>query len=78
MFLVVDDNRIQVEGHADQTLRGELVKARLHNTPIPLCRDDNRIRHHYETMLKKRLNFPHDILADYGKQNHVYSQMIDA
>uniref|UniRef100_A0AC34QKW1 Peptidase metallopeptidase domain-containing protein n=1 Tax=Panagrolaimus sp. JU765 TaxID=591449 RepID=A0AC34QKW1_9BILA len=63
----LDDNRIQIDGNTDQNLRGELVKARLHNTPIPLCRDDNRIRHHYETMLKKRLNFPHDILTDYGE-----------
>lgn len=63
----MDDNRISEDEIAELMSREELVKARLHNTPIPLCRDDNRVRHHYENMLKRRLNFPSDLLSDYGK-----------
>jgi hypothetical protein len=43
-----------------------LIKAKLRNTAIPLCREDNKVRQHFETMLEKRLNFPRDIVSDYG------------
>uniref|UniRef100_A0AC35FB75 Peptidase metallopeptidase domain-containing protein n=1 Tax=Panagrolaimus sp. PS1159 TaxID=55785 RepID=A0AC35FB75_9BILA len=63
---LVDDNRIPFDTDIDQPSRETLIKAKLRNTAIPLCREDNKVRQHFETMLEKRLNFPRDIVTDYG------------
>lgn len=63
----MEDNRISFDNDVDQPSRESLLKAKLRNVAIPLCRDDNKVRQHFEMMLQKRLNFPRDIVGDYGR-----------
>jgi hypothetical protein len=59
---VIDDSNFEF----DIRSQSDMMRSKLRSISIPVCRDENNVKNHYEEMLIQRLQFPRDLAKTYG------------
>lgn len=59
---MIDDNTFKF----DSLSPIEMMRTKLKNQPIPVCKSDNNVESQYQEMLAQKLHFPRELAKIYG------------